>query len=69
MRVRHTQGGDLLPDSAILQELRLAGVRWRERMLTPLLVVRLFLIQILFGNTAITRLRQLCGQNFSPSSY
>jgi hypothetical protein len=69
MRVRRTQGGDLLPDSAILQELRIAGVRWRERMLTPLVVVRLFLIQILFGNTAITQLRQLCGKNFSPSSY
>jgi hypothetical protein len=32
-------------------------------------MVRLFLIQILFGNTAITSLRQLSGIHFAPSSY
>jgi hypothetical protein len=68
MRARRTHD-DLLPNPAILQQLQTAGVRWRERMLTPLVVTRLFLVQILFGNAAITRLRQLSGMNFAPSSY
>jgi len=69
MRVRRTHAIDLLPDSSILQQLAISGVRWRQRMLTPLVVVRLFLIQILFGNCAIAQLRQLSGMNFAPSSY
>jgi hypothetical protein len=69
MRVRRTHANDLLSDSAILQQLQTSRVRWRQRMLTPLVMVRLFLIQILFGNTSITRLRQLCGRDFAPSSY
>lgn len=70
-RVRRTQGVDLLPDSVILQllgSLRIALV-WRERLLTPVVMVRLFLMQILFGNTAITHLRQLSGIDFAPASY
>ena len=68
LRVRRSHG-DLLPDAAVLQQLKTSCVRWRQRMLTPLVVVRLFLVQILFGNTAITRLRQLSGLGFAPSSY
>ncbi len=70
-RARRTHGADLLPDSAILQglgSLRTALV-WRERLLTPVVMVRLFLMQILFGNTSITHLRQLSGIDFAPASY
>jgi hypothetical protein len=42
---------------------------WRERLLPPLLTVRLFLMQILHGNCSIAALRQLCGLDFAPSSY
>ena len=42
---------------------------WRERIFTPLVTLRLFFIQILHGNTAITHMRQLCGMDFAPSSY
>lgn len=68
MRVRRTHA-DLLPDSAVLQQIEISRVRWRERLLPPLVMVRLFLIQILFGNTAITHLRHLSGIQFAPSSY
>jgi hypothetical protein len=42
---------------------------WRNRMLTPLVMVRLMLLQVLHGNTAITHLRQLSGLCFAPSSF
>ena len=42
---------------------------WRDRLLTPLVTVRLVLLQVLHGNTAITHLRQLSGLCFAPSSF
>lgn len=42
---------------------------WRDRLLTPLVTVRLFLIQILSGNCSIPALRQLSGIDFARSSY
>ena len=45
------------------------GHRWRDRMLTPLVMVRLMLIQILAGNCPVPALRQLSGIDFVPSSY
>jgi hypothetical protein len=42
---------------------------WRIRLLPPLVMLRLFAIQILSGNCSITALRQLGGLNFAPSSY
>ena len=43
--------------------------RWRDRVLTPLVTLRLMLIQILAGNCSIPALRQLSGIDFVPSSY
>ena len=42
---------------------------WRDRLLTPVVTVRLMLLQVLFGNTAITHLRQLSGLSFAAASY
>jgi hypothetical protein len=42
---------------------------WRERVLTPLVTLRLFLLQVLHGNAAITHLRRLASMDFAPSSY
>lgn len=42
---------------------------WRERLLTPLLTIRLFMLQVLHGNTAICHLRQLSGIDFAAASY
>src|SRR5260221_9688236 len=44
-------------------------VVWLDRLLTPLVTYRLFLIQILNGNVAIAGLRQLSVIDFAPSSY
>jgi hypothetical protein len=44
-------------------------VVWRDRLFSPLVTLRLFLIQIAHGNCAIAALRQLAGINFSVSSY
>jgi Transposase DDE domain len=68
-RLRRTGGVDLLPDQPVLQLLLSLGVVWRDRLLTPLTTLRLFVLQILFGNASIIHLRQLSGLNFAPSSY
>ena len=43
--------------------------RWRDRVLTPLVTVRLMLVQVLHGNAAIAHLRQLSGLDFAASSF
>jgi hypothetical protein len=45
------------------------NIRWRDRLFTPLVTIRMFLIQIFHGNCSICALRQLSGQDFAPSSY
>src|SRR5437868_11719657 len=42
---------------------------WRDRLLSPRVTLRLFVLQVLHGNTSITHLRQLSGIDFAPSSY
>ena len=42
---------------------------WRDRLLTPLVTLRLFLLQVLHGNSSIVHLRQLSGLCFTASSY
>ena len=42
---------------------------WRDRLLTPVVTVRLMLLQVLHGNTAVTHLRQLAGVGFAAASY
>lgn len=44
-------------------------VIWRDRLLTPLVTLRLFLIQIAHGNCAIAALPHLSGIAFAASSY
>lgn len=67
--VRRSHARNVLPDSALDQLLRRLNLRWRERLLTPVRVLRLFLLQILGSNTSITHLRQLSGIDFAPASY
>jgi hypothetical protein len=42
---------------------------WRDRLLTPVITVQLFLLQILHGNTACRHLPHLSGVYFSASAY
>jgi hypothetical protein len=68
-RVRK-DGLDNLPLAPLVEQLcGELGHRWRDRLLTPIVTVRLFVLQVLHGNTAITHLRHLSGLAFSPGSY
>jgi hypothetical protein len=42
---------------------------WRERILSPLVVLRLMLLQIASGNCPVAALRQLSGRDFALSSF
>lgn len=44
------------------------GYRWRDRLLTPVMV-RLFLLQISWGNTACDHLPRIAGRHFSGEAY
>jgi len=69
-RVRREVFSDDLPIADAVDQLcRDAGLLWRDRLLTPLVTLRLFVLQILHGNTSIAHLRQLCGVDFAQSSY
>jgi len=46
-----------------------AGHVWRERVLTPARTMKLFILQVLHGNTAISHLRHLSDIDVSDSSY
>lgn len=58
-----------LEDEAIERACREAGHRWRERELNPVTTVRMFLLQILFGNVACQFVPHLAGKNVTGSSY
>jgi len=61
--------GDFPIAGRVEQLCRDCGHGWRERLLSPLVTLRLFLLQVLHGNTSITHLRQLSGLDFAPGSY
>jgi hypothetical protein len=42
---------------------------WRDRVLTPVTTVQLFLLQILHGHTACSHLPHLSGLRFSAAAY
>lgn len=58
-----------LDDQAILDACREAQHSWRERKLNPILTVRLFLLQILWGNTACNHLPHLAQLDLSGAAY
>jgi hypothetical protein len=59
-----------LPPEAIIAACEEAGyTSWRDRVLTPVTTIQLFLLQILHGNTACSHLPHLSGRRFSASAY
>jgi hypothetical protein len=58
-----------LEEDAILKACREAGHRWRERDLGPVATVRMFLLQILYGNAACNFAPRLAGQDVTGSAY
>jgi hypothetical protein len=61
--------GQELEDEAILGAMREAGHTWRDRELNPVTTVRLFLMQILFGNVACDFVPRLAGKSVSGPAY
>ncbi len=60
----------LLQSEAILTVCREIGyTAWRDRVLTPVTTVQLFLLQILHGNTACSHLPPLSSLRFSAAAY
>ena len=43
--------------------------KWRDRVLNPVTTVHVFLLQILYGNTACTALPRLAGLCFTATAY
>jgi hypothetical protein len=68
-RLRREPLRDFALAARVEQLCRTHAHHWRDRVLTPAVTVRLMLLQVLFGNTAITHLRQLCGVGFAAASY
>ncbi|MGH9776754.1 MAG: IS4 family transposase [Candidatus Acidiferrales bacterium] len=68
-RLKRDPIADLPLAAPLEQMLQDLGHVWRERLLTPLVTLRLFLVQILNCNVSIAALRQLSGIHFAPSSY
>ncbi len=56
-------------DEAILAACRQAQVKWRARWLSPVYLVKLFLLQVLAGNTACDHVPRLAGDTFSGEAY
>src|SRR5215510_11487916 len=59
----------LQPDAilAVCSEIGYTG--WRDRVLTPVTTIQLFLLQILHGHTACRHLPHLSGLRFSAAAY
>jgi len=68
-RIKREPFADFPVADHVNQVLAEGGRVWRTRRLPPLVMLRLFVIQILSGNCSIVALRQLGGLDFAPSSY
>jgi hypothetical protein len=61
--------GQELEDDAIRRAMQEAGHKWRERDLNPVTTVRMFLLQVLFGNVACRFVPHLAGSKVTGSAY
>jgi hypothetical protein len=58
-----------LDEEGILSAMREAGHVWRNRELNPVVTVRMFLLQILFGNAACDYVPRLAGKSVTGGAY
>jgi Transposase DDE domain len=58
-----------LDDEAIVAACQQAGHKWRERELGPVQTVKMFLLQILYGNVACDFVPRLAGKEVTGSAY
>jgi len=67
-RIRQDVGVHLSP-SVIHQTCKSVGHVWRECVLTPSVIVHVFMLQILHGNTALTNLRHLSRLDLTAQAF
>ena len=58
-----------LDDESIRTACREVGHQWRERESGPVMTVKMFLLQILFGNVACNFVPRLAGKDVTGSAY
>src|SRR6266850_7964661 len=58
----------LQPDAILAVCGEIGSTAWRDRVLTPVTTMQLFLVQILHGNTACRHLPHLSGLRFSAAA-
>ena len=54
-----------LSTAAITQACREAGMTWHDSTLNPIVMIQIFFLQILHGNTACEHLSHLTGMSFT----
>src|SRR6266511_4419828 len=59
----------LQPDAILAVCGEIGYTAWRDRVLTPVTTIQVFLLQILHGNTACTHLPHVSGLRFSAAAY
>jgi hypothetical protein len=60
---------DHRPAERVEQLMGEAGITWRRRVLTPMVTMRLFLLQMFHANIAINALRHVSGIDFTAGAY
>jgi len=58
-----------LSPEAIAQAACDAGMTWNHSLLTPIITVQIFFVQVLHGNTACEHLSHLTGMAFTAAAY
>jgi hypothetical protein len=58
-----------IPKESIVDACRKVGHRWRQRVLGPVETIQLFIVQVLYFNTAMTHLRHLSKAVVKPPAY
>jgi hypothetical protein len=58
-----------LSEEHLTRVCRESGATWRNRALSPVTTIYVFLLQVLHGNTAMTNLPRLSGKRFTPAAY
>src|SRR3954471_23415245 len=57
-----------LDEAAVHDACRTAGHRWRDCLLTPVAILRWFVVQVLHGNTALAHVSLLAGRTFTDAA-
>jgi hypothetical protein len=57
-----------LDEAAVHEACRRAGHTWRDCLLTPVAILRWFVVQVLHGNTALNHVSLLAGRSFTDAA-